>query len=79
MMKRLIPILSMITFLFATSVCLGEQNNSIIETQVLRIFAVKNASYYHKPWKSPDFSEVRGSGFFFRNDKHFPGKQGMII
>ncbi len=79
MTKRLIPVLSLLAVLFVTSACPGEQNNAIIETQVLRVFAVKNASYYHKPWKSPDFTEVRGSGFFFKDEENFPGKEGMII
>ncbi|HMK33648.1 MAG TPA: S1C family serine protease [Desulfomonilaceae bacterium] len=50
-----------------------------VETQVLRIMATKNAGYYHKPWKAPDFSTSRGSGFFFKDEKSFPGRQGLIL
>ncbi|MFH1117812.1 MAG: trypsin-like peptidase domain-containing protein [Pseudomonadota bacterium] len=56
-----------------------EQNNEVIETQVLRVFATKRSGYYHKPWKSPDFVHVKGSGFFFRDDGIFPGKRGLIL
>jgi len=55
------------------------QGNSLIETQVLRVFAVKKSGYYHKPWKTPDFVEVKASGFFFKDDKCFPGKKGLIL
>ncbi len=50
-----------------------------IETQVLRLFATKNSGYYHKPWKSPDFSNLKASGFFFKDDKSFPDKEGLIL
>jgi S1-C subfamily serine protease len=79
MMIRLLLVVCALLAMSAGSQCFGDQNNMIIETQVLRVFAVKNASYYHKPWKSPDFSEVRGSGFFFKDEKNFPGKNGLII
>ncbi len=64
--------------------CLGgavwsEQPNAKIETQVLRVFATKRSGYYHKPWKSPDFRHVKGSGFFFRDEKLFPGRHGLIL
>jgi S1-C subfamily serine protease len=57
----------------------AEQLGASIETQVLRIMATKNASYYHKPWKSPDFTTSRGSGFFFKDEKNFPGRRGLIL
>src|SRR5271157_982610 len=50
-----------------------------IETQVLRLFATKNSGYYHKPWKSPDFTNLKASGFFFKDDKNFPDKEGLIL
>lgn len=50
-----------------------------IETQVLRIFSTKQSGYYHKPWKTPDFSRVKASGFFFKDEKNFPGQQGLIL
>lgn len=59
--------------------CADHANNSIIETQVLRIFATKRSGYYHKPWKSPDFSSVKASGFFFKDDRIFPGERGLIL
>jgi len=57
----------------------AELTNSRIETQVLRIFATKRAGYYHKPWKSPDFIQVKGSAFFFSDEKLFPGQRGLIL
>jgi S1-C subfamily serine protease len=71
-----LPIL--ILFLFAPRIC-GAQTPPTIETQVLRVMATKNASYYHKPWKSPDFNTSRGSGFFFKDEKNFPGRKGLIL
>lgn len=50
-----------------------------IETQVLRVFSTKQAGYYHKPWKTPDFSRIKASGFFFRDEKNFPGRKGLIL
>ncbi len=64
--------------LLGTAVC-AEAPAPGIETQVLRIFATKQSGYYHKPWKSPDFSRVKGSGFFFKDEKNFPGRQGLIL
>ncbi|MBM3298819.1 MAG: trypsin-like peptidase domain-containing protein, partial [Deltaproteobacteria bacterium] len=60
-------------------VCLGDQPNSLIETQVLRILSAKRSGYYHKPWKSPDFQDVKASGFFFRDEELFPGRRGLIL
>ena len=56
-------------------------NNSVkhIETRVVRVFATRKSNYYHKPWKSPDFSSIRASGFFFKDEKHFPGEKGLIL
>lgn len=50
-----------------------------IETKVVRVFSTKKSNYYHKPWKSPDFNTVRGSGFFFVDEKIFPGQEGLIL
>lgn len=72
----LIPLL--IIFLFVAQVR-GGQSGASIESQVLRVMATKNASYYHKPWKSPDFNTSRGSGFFFTDEKSFPGRKGLIL
>lgn len=60
-------------------ICAGDQNDTLIETQVLRIFAAKRSGYYHKPWKSPDFSHVKGSGFFFQDERCFPNRKGLIL
>jgi len=43
------------------------------------VFSTKNSGYYHKPWKSPDFTNVKGSAFFFQDEKIFPGKKGLIL
>lgn len=57
----------------------AEPNEESIDTRVLRIFAVKKSPYYHKPWKSPDFTQVKGSGFFFSDEKNFPKRRGLIL
>lgn len=64
--------------LFSGDLASAETNHSI-ETKVLRVFAVKKSPYYHKPWKSPDFTQVKGSGFFFRDEKNFPNRKGLIL
>jgi S1-C subfamily serine protease len=61
------------------SLSYGEEKESLIEKQVLRIFATRNSAYYHKPWKSPDFTNVKASGFFFKDEKNFPGLDGLIL
>ena len=53
--------------------------NALIETQVLRVFSSIRSGYYHKPWKSPDFRNVKASGFFFKDDSIFHGKRGLIL
>jgi S1-C subfamily serine protease len=60
-------------------VCLADEPNALIETQVLRIFSAKRSGYYHKPWKSPDFQDIKASGFFFKDEKVFPGRTGLIL
>lgn len=57
----------------------ADTDNNSIECKVLRVFSVKKSPYYHKPWKSPDFSQVKGSGFFFRDDRNFPNRKGLIL
>ena len=59
--------------------CHAEAPTPTIETQVLRIFATRNSGYYHKPWKSPDFTTVKASAFFFKDEKSFPDKEGLIL
>jgi S1-C subfamily serine protease len=63
----------------AAAASAAEDTISSIETKVLRIFATQNSSYYHKPWKSPDFTSLKGSAFFFQDEKNFPGKRGLIL
>jgi S1-C subfamily serine protease len=63
----------------ATIAWCAQYSNSVIETQVLRIFTSSRSGYYHKPWKSPDFLSIKASGFFFKDDALFPGKRGLIL
>jgi S1-C subfamily serine protease len=72
-------VLCLATILSTPATFCAAQFNSAIETQVLRIFTTKNSAYYHKPWKSPDFTNVKGSGFFFKDEKNFPGQEGLIL
>jgi S1-C subfamily serine protease len=59
--------------------CRAAGNNAGIETQVVRVFSTVRSGYYHKPWKSPDFSTIKGSGFFFKDNKNFPKERGLIL
>ena len=51
------------------SLCPADQQVASIETQVLRVLTPKNSGYYHKPLKSPDFTNVKGSAFFFHDER----------
>ncbi|MEW6351884.1 MAG: trypsin-like peptidase domain-containing protein [Thermodesulfobacteriota bacterium] len=70
-----------LVIVLACSACFGEvvKGHEGIETKVLAVFATLKSNYYNKPWKSPDFRVVRGSGFFFRDEKTFPDKSGLIL
>ncbi|MGC8658590.1 MAG: trypsin-like peptidase domain-containing protein [Desulfomonilaceae bacterium] len=63
--------------------CIGvagaEPMDPAIQAKVLRVFITKKAPYYHKPWKTPDFTQIKASGFFFRDEKLFPGRKGLIL
>ncbi|MFC1834239.1 trypsin-like peptidase domain-containing protein [Thermodesulfobacteriota bacterium] len=59
--------------------CQADVSIREIETKVVRVFATKKANYYHKPWKTPNFASVRGSGFFFKDEQAFPGEKGLIL
>lgn len=79
-MNYRVIILLPVVFLFHVGlICHGAHLNEGIETKVVRVFSTKKAGYYHKPWKSPNFTTVRGSGFFFRDEKNFPGRKGLIL
>jgi S1-C subfamily serine protease len=79
-MKRHFIILSCLILLCTCIAPVWSDNpDSGIEKQVLRVFATKQSGYYHKPWKSPDFTRVKGSGFFFIDKENFPGKEGLIL
>lgn len=79
-MKLLVAILlCVVVAINSGAVGRAEDSNSVVETQVLRVFATKKAGYYHKPWKTPDFGNVKASGFFFKDEKNFPGAKGIIL
>ncbi len=71
--------LPLITLFQLGSLCYGGQPNAGIDTQVVRVLATKKSGYYHKPWKSPNFDTVAASGFFFEDEKNFPGMKGLIL
>lgn len=78
-MKYRLTVLCLVSIFSTSAAFCNAQFNSAIETQVLRVFSTKNSAYYHKPWKSPDFTNVKGSGFFFQDEKNFPGQEGLIL
>ncbi len=79
-MKHLVAILiAVVAGINSGAVCWGVEQNTLIETQVLRVFATKKAGYYHKPWKSPDFANLKASGFFFKDERNFPNAKGLIL
>ncbi len=57
----------------------GGEPHERIDTQVVGVFVTKKVEVYHKPWKSPNFRSTRGTGFFFRDEKNFPGEKGLIL
>jgi S1-C subfamily serine protease len=62
-----------------TPVSYAGQENDKIDTQVVAVFATTKVSSYFKPWKSPNFQSIRGSGFFFEDTRNFPGMKGLIL
>jgi len=67
---------------FMASAGIGSQADELqkdIETKVVRVLSTKKSNYYHKPWKSPDFTTMRASGFFFRDEKNYPNRRGLIL
>ncbi len=54
-------------------------SDSRIEAQVVGIFATKESGPYNKPWRSPNFRSVRGSGFFFQGPEGLAGNGGLIL
>ncbi len=74
------PVLLLIFVLSCCSwPCWAEELRQDIETKVVRVLATKTACYYHRPWKTPSFSTVGASGFFFKDEQNFPGMQGLIL
>lgn len=43
-----------------------------------KYLSIKVSSYF-KPWRSPNFQSIRGSGFFFEDTRNFPGMKGLIL
>jgi S1-C subfamily serine protease len=79
MKYRKIVCFSLLIFLLVGSYCYAAKLNAGIETQVVRVLSTKKSGYYHKPWKSPNFDTVAASGFFFEDEKNFPGMKGLIL
>lgn len=78
-MKHRLMVFWLVPIFLASAALCAAQPIASIETQVLRVFSTKKSSYYHKPWKSPDFNQVKASGFFFKDEKNFPGEKGLIL
>jgi S1-C subfamily serine protease len=79
-MKHDVSLLALVTAIVLFGLTAeGVRANSDIETKVVRVNATKISGYYHKPWKSPNFITVRGSGFFFKDKKDFPDMRGLIL
>ncbi len=79
MNKRRASILLIFLFFSLAGYAVAQPKIPDIEKRVVRIFSLKKSAYYHKPWKSPDFTTVRASGFFFEDDELFPGMKGLIL
>lgn len=75
----LLSLIVLVLLWFCYGVAGAELMDPAIQTKVLRVFITKKAPYYHKPWKSPDFTQIKASGFFFKDDKLFPGRKGLIL
>jgi S1-C subfamily serine protease len=50
-----------------------------IDTQVVAVYVTRKSNVYDKPWKSPNFTPSRGTGFFFEDKEIFPGEKGLIL
>ena len=72
-MKHRLMVFWLVPIFLASAALCAAQPIASIETQVLRVFSTKKSSYYHKPWKSPDFNQVKASGFFFKDEKKLSG------
>jgi S1-C subfamily serine protease len=79
-MKRcaIVPSLIFVFVLLSPSLGISRAFEGV-ETKVVRVLATKKAPYYHKPWKSPNFESIMASGFFFKDEKNFPGMEGLIL
>ena len=76
---RVMPFFFAIILFSAECYGVAGQKSAKIDVQVVAVFANKTRSSYFKPWRSPTFPTVRGSGFFFREEKSFPGLKGLIL
>lgn len=65
-------------FRFAASAD-GKEQNDQVDIQVVAVFATRPSSNHHKPWASPNFESVRGSGFFFSDEVNFAAEKGLIL
>jgi large subunit ribosomal protein L28 len=68
----------MLVFVVPSSL-LAQKFKVRIDTKVVAVFVTKKKGAYHKPWKSPNFRPSRGTGFFFKDEKAFPGEKGLIL
>ena len=79
MKYRMTICFSLPVFLLIGSFCYAGMLTAGIDTKVVRVLATNKSSYYHKPWKSPNFDTVAASGFFFEDNENFPGMKGLIL
>jgi S1-C subfamily serine protease len=79
MTYRVVCSATLLILVLLVSIALGSENDPGIETKVVRVFSTKASAYYHKPWKSPNFNDVKASGFFFEPEGNFSGMAGLIL
>ncbi|MFH0823861.1 MAG: trypsin-like peptidase domain-containing protein [Pseudomonadota bacterium] len=79
MIVRVIILVGLLAAFQLDGIAVAKDQIQDIEAKVVRVYATKKSGYYHKPWKSPDFSSVRGSAFFFSDEVNFPGRRGLIL
>lgn len=57
----------------------ASRGDARIEAQVVAVYVTKKSNAHDKPWKSPNFTASRGTGFFFEDKEVFPDEKGLIL
>jgi S1-C subfamily serine protease len=56
-----------------------DESKPVFDTQIVAVFSTQLVLNHGKPWSSPGFRSVRGSGFFFKDENNYPDHRGLIL